>query len=137
MYLNGKKFYWTVDYDHPEKNPSEDGFRLSEKILQLGYWRKHPNLHGYIVENFAEGKDDCREIWLSRENLEDIIRAIKEDRLPHTEGFFFGESYHEDIPGWSKKEVDEESIKILEKAIAWMDEKEDKVSRDVIYQASW
>src|ERR1700683_3641911 len=28
----------------------EDGFRLRSKTVELGYWRKHPNLHGYICQ---------------------------------------------------------------------------------------
>lgn len=136
MYLEGRKFFWT-NWEKPEKNLTEDGFRLKERILELGYWRKHPNLHGYIVENFADGKDDCQDIWLDAEDIQKIIQAIKDDKLPHTEGFFFGESYNDQVPGWTKKEIDEESIQTLEKALAWLETKEDGVSRDVYYKASW
>lgn len=37
----------------------------------IGYWRKEPNLHGFIVENFADGNDDCRE---------EAVRFLKENR---------------------------------------------------------
>ena len=59
MYLKGNKFYWT-NWREPEKNLTEEGFKLTEKTLELGYWRKHPNLHGYIVKTFAEGVDELR-----------------------------------------------------------------------------
>jgi hypothetical protein len=52
MYLTGEKFLMT-------RNLEEDGFRLRSKTLELGYWRKHPNLHGYIVQTFADGTDEC------------------------------------------------------------------------------
>jgi hypothetical protein len=29
--------------------------RDSRESEDLGYWRKHPNLHGYIINTFAEG----------------------------------------------------------------------------------
>ena len=40
MYLTGEKFVMSLKLQ-------EDGFRLSSKTLDLGYWRKHPNLHGF------------------------------------------------------------------------------------------
>lgn len=127
MYLNGKKFIWT-NWDKPELNPTEDGFELREKILRLGYWRKHPNLHGYIVNTFAGGEDDCREIDLDAGDIRQIIQVIRGKKLPHTEGFFFGASDGSE---------DDESIEILERAIAWLETKEDGVSRSVAYRASW
>ena len=48
MYLKGNKFYWT-NWREPEKNLTEDGFEVTDKNLELGYWREHPDLHGFIV----------------------------------------------------------------------------------------
>lgn len=93
---------------------------------ELGYWRKHPNLHGYIVQTFADGVDECQPIPLTAENLEQILKATEEDRLPHTTGFFFGQSYPEQKP---------ETIKILREALAWL--KSGRPGRKVIYCASW
>lgn len=153
MYLEGKTYIWQ-DWNHPERNRTKDGFRLKGEILELGYWRKHPDLHGYIVENFADGIDDCKPIWLSADHLRQIIKAIKNKELPKTSGFFFGESDGSE---------DAESIEIFEKALAWLegatppvrrepeaigggmsalmvkpdDFVDAKESRDVYYQASW
>lgn len=127
MYLNGNKFYLT-SWDSPEKNIMEDGFRVKKKIIELGYWRKHPDLHGYIVEKFADGIDECQEIELLKEDVLAIIGAVNDDKLPHTEGFFFGESSPED----KKDTIDQ-----LEKAIKWIDKKEDGVIKSIIYRASW
>ena len=63
--------------------------------------RKHPDLHGYIVEKYADGRDECQEIELSVNDLEDIVRAIELDKLPHTEGFFFG------TPEWHEEDKEE------------------------------
>ena len=57
MYLTGEKFVMATGLQ-------EDGFPLRSKTLELGYWRKHPNLHGYIVQTFVGGKDECQEIYL-------------------------------------------------------------------------
>jgi len=159
MYLTGQKFFW--DFDDKDKR-YEDGLRIKSLDLELGYWRKHPNLHGYIVQSFAEGKDKCQEIHLSAIDLRNIISAVKERRLPPTEGFFFGQSMGDDAE--MKRDLE-----ILERALAWVEvadsrtqdeprlEEEGtplggfgmtlhavkipktlpKESRKVIYQASW
>jgi hypothetical protein len=154
MYLEGKTFNWT-DWDHPERNPKHDGFRVKGLTLELGYWRKHPDLHGYIVQQFAGGVDECQEIPLTVENIRQIIATIKAKQLPHTEGFFFGSSDGSE---------DAKSVAIFERALAWLDAEtpptkhksepigdsgltmvevrpEDfvkaKESRDVVYRASW
>ena len=129
MYLEGRK-YLVTDWENDANNPKEDGFQVKERILQLGYWRKHPNLHGYIVQTFAGGKDECQDIGLSAENLDTIITAIKGRGLPHTEGFFFGKSDCTD-------EEAAADIKILEDAKTWLKAKEDRVWRSVVYRASW
>lgn len=129
MYLNGVKFH--PSYGEHERE-LEDGFPVKETTLELGYWRKHPNLHGYIVNQYADGVDECQRISLDTEALTDIASAIRENRLPHTEGFFFGDSE------WHKDEV-EANAQIFERAAEWLDKmrKDDDVWPDVIYQASW
>lgn len=129
MYLNGNKFFWT-DWQNPENNPTEDGFKLKERVLELGYWRKHPNLHGFIVKTFAEGKDECQDIELNSEDLDIIMEAIRNRSLPETTGFFFGKSYGTD-------EEAAEDLEILEAAKVWVSHKEKNVYRSVIYRASW
>ena len=124
MYLEGRTYRW-LDRRNP---PMQEGFRVKGEIIELGYWRKHPNLHGYIVKEFANGEDDCKAIWLNEDHLQKIIAAIKNKQLPHTEGFFFGESDGTE---------DAEDIEILEKALCWLLVKVDGISKDVYYQASW
>jgi len=104
MYLNGRAFLW--------KEERRDGYRLREVEIELGYWRKHPNLHGYIVQHFAGGKDLCQDIPLTAENMIQIVAAIQDKALPETTGFFFGSSDGSE---------DEESIDIFLKAIKWLE----------------
>ena len=121
MYLNGRMSL----YDSKEKSGD---FVVRSKELELGYWRKHPDLHGYIVKNYAKGVDDCKPIKLDIEALEDILEAVKENNLPLTEGFFFGSS---------DDHKNKESVVILKAAIKWLKEKETDVYKSVSYVASW
>lgn len=129
MYLDGRKWH-RQDWEKPENDPKQDGHRIRETVLELGYWRKHPNLHGYIVQTFADGKDECQDIELTAEQLRQIIAAVKAGKLPVTTGFFFGHSDGTETP---------EDLRLLEGAIAWLEDKsqEEKEWRSVIYHASW
>jgi hypothetical protein len=113
MHLTGNKFFWSF---HGGEQRHEDGFRVKAVDLDLGYWRKHPDLHGFIVQAFAEGNDDQRQIELDATAIRCIITAVKDKRLPHTEGFFFGRS------GWEHGEDQwKVDVEILERALAWLE----------------
>jgi len=122
MYLEGRTYFFK-DWDK-----MKEGYRVKGEILDLGYWRKHPNLHGYIVQNFAEGVDKCQEINLSEEKMEQLIRAVEERALPKTTGFFFGES------DGSERESD---LKTLNAALKWLRKESKRIGREIVYQASW
>jgi hypothetical protein len=126
MYLEGRKFLFGAT--DPKDNPTEDGFRVTHKTLRLGYWRKHPNLHGYIVKMFAGGQDECQDIPLDEDALQKLLCAVKDKALPHTEGFFFGAS--------DGSEQDED-VKILTGALEWLRARPKGEARDVVYRASW
>lgn len=126
MYLTGEKRLWADR--GPGKDLTQDGYKVESVHLELGYWRKHPNLHGYIVTNFAGGVDECQDIDLGEGNLEELIAAVADGELPRTSGFFFGES------DGSEKDGD---LRILRAALAWLRTEEDGVARSVTYRASW
>jgi hypothetical protein len=121
MYLEGHRF----DFDEKEQ---VDGFPVKQKVLELGYWRKHPNLHGYIVETFADGVDECQEIALGKEEIEKIMEAVKNRNLPMTTGFFFGESDGSEAPG---------DLEILTRALRWLKDERRGLYKSVYYRASW
>jgi hypothetical protein len=66
---------------------------------QLAYWRKHPNLHGWMERlwNQRNGGDHDAdkfngvELELTAEDLDELEYAVQNDRLPATSGFFFGD----------------------------------------------
>ncbi|MBN8948942.1 MAG: phosphoglycerate kinase [Rhizobiales bacterium] len=63
----------------------------------IHYWRKHPNLHGWMERLYREkgGCDDsfnCVNVRLTREDLDRLEADIRARQLPATDGPFFGES---------------------------------------------
>jgi hypothetical protein len=64
-------------------------------VSELHYWRKHPNLHGWM-QNLYDAKGgtsdsfngDC--VVLDSEDLDNLEQDIKDGNLPDTSGFFFG-----------------------------------------------
>ena len=71
------------------------------KPAEIAYWRKHPNLHGWMEQLWEEkGRPDAEsdietfngiELELTREDIDRLELDIKEGTLPNTTGFFFGE----------------------------------------------
>lgn len=67
-----------------------------ETSTELFYWRKHPNLHGWMEKVYQKrgGTEDFNGIVI-RLQYDDIMQLEKDllnFGLPHTTGFFFGES---------------------------------------------
>ena len=91
----------------------------------LAYWRKHPNLHGFIVQNYANGVDECQKIELTLDNVKEILQACESDNLPTTTGFFFGQSSIEDK---------EHTVDVFSKLVDVMS---DDPNYKVYYRASW
>jgi hypothetical protein len=76
--------------------PSQVDFK-GEDAAKLHYWRKHPNLHGWMEQLYrdkggAEEIFNCVNVQLSAGDLDDLELAIKSNALPETAGFFFGVS---------------------------------------------
>jgi hypothetical protein len=72
-----------------------------EGHTEIWYWRKHPNLHGWM-ENMYQRKGGTIEefngvpVKLTERDLMRLEKEIKERTLPNTSGFFFGESSDDD-----------------------------------------
>jgi hypothetical protein len=123
MYLT-KKTYIGANYNHRDvkikidctiggKKIIFDSEKISEITERVGYWRKANAIHNWFVQNVQEGKDECNEHYVSFEQLSELkslcqkilkIKDIKliEEKLPPTEGFFFGsteidENYFADL----------------------------------------
>lgn len=69
----------------------------AETGSELHYWRKHPNLHGWMEALYRAkgGKDDdfnCVNLQLTADDLNRLEADIRSGNLPPTSGFFFGQS---------------------------------------------
>jgi hypothetical protein len=83
----------SVDFQD-EIRSNENG---ESNCSELAYWRKHPNLHGWMEHLYREkgGIDEsfnCVPIELTMEDLNRLEEDIKDGSLPETGGFFFGSS---------------------------------------------
>lgn len=64
------------------------------KPREIAYWRKHPNLQGWMNKLWNkkgfQGTFNGDELELTWEDLDDLERAIIHRQLPATSGFFYG-----------------------------------------------
>jgi hypothetical protein len=132
MYLQGHEYRYG---DSREK--TLDDFPIKEIIVELGYWRKHSDLHGAIVSNFNEGTDDCQPIELSDDDIKKLIEMVKSGELPETSGFFFGKSARPKENQDEYNEQTKEDIAIFEQALKWNKTPITNGFRWVTYRASW
>ena len=90
------EFYEGAEWDadlKEHRNPNVN------KPREIAYWRKHPNLHGWMAQLWLgrennelrdAGNFNGIELELTAEDLDNLERAVKKRRLPATSGFFFG-----------------------------------------------
>ena len=83
-------------------NKEVDFSETNLKGEELHYWRKHPNLHGWMQSLYEEKggtsdtfNGDC--VVLDSEDLDVLEEDIKDGNLPNTSGFFFGNSDGEEM----------------------------------------
>jgi hypothetical protein len=63
--------------------------------IEISYWRKHPNLQGwmenlYRLKGGGQEEFNCTSVELTKEDLATLEESIKGSKLPSTQGFFFG-----------------------------------------------
>ena len=119
------------------KHLQEDGFSGFYIKVPVGYWRKANAIHGWIVDNCADGVDECQEIIVSKKELQnlynDVVSVLEgkalasEASLNPRSGFFFGSIEMDD---WYKNDL--LYTKHLIKPLI-----DDPDINYVIYQASW
>ena len=117
---------------------SNDKLNLSvgrTSAQEIASWRKHNRLHGWMEELWREkgneGEFNTEELLLELIDITNLEKAIINDELPETGGFFFGidsYEYEEDEIKW-QKEQDLKFIKEARQAIMEGDE--------VLYNSWW
>lgn len=95
---------------------------------EIHYWRKHPNLHGWMERLYRRkgGIDsafNCVNVQLASEDLDALEVAIKAGMLPVTNGFFFGESDGREI---------EDDLRFVSKARCALQE-----GKSIFYTSWW
>lgn len=154
MYLYAKKTV-SSKYDTPENQDiyknlvslmgaeelarSGENLGFSEVMVQVAYWRKANAIHDYFVKECADGNDECQQIWVSREKLDELVKrcdvVLKNNNpedakhcLPTASGFFFGSTEYDEWYFSNVKQTKDVIEKILNNAPEdW----------EFIYQASW
>jgi hypothetical protein len=121
MYLRADKY--VGGWDH---NPKYSEFDALVKLTGMkptdasptfyvsatvAYWRKCNQIHKWFTDTLADGRDECQEVYVTRENLETLLDLCKQVKIAHSlapellpteSGFFFGSTdydqyYMEDI----------------------------------------
>jgi hypothetical protein len=147
-YLYKKTYVQNWENNSPDSKIKPE--RISYIVEDVGYWRKFNALHNYIVENFADGRDDYQHIGLTEGGLRNILDTLKQakyildsdasdeeksdklsDVFPTAEGFFFGSTDYEDYYA----ECVDNAILLLSDLIDECDD--DNYSYSFYYQASW
>jgi len=94
-------------YEGAEFNSDTREFenKTTTKPREIMYWRKHPNLHGWMEQLWeSKGRPGSApdspfgdgtmfngvELELTAEDLDALERAVTHGQLPSTQGFFFG-----------------------------------------------
>lgn len=119
MYLEARKYVNKIDWNTVGDNNLEDVPARSQfqtivsaagldKVaskevygamvgVNVAYWRKANQIHGWFVDNVQRGEDDCGEYFVSKEQLTELLELCKwamankdAEALPPREGFFFG-----------------------------------------------
>jgi len=90
----------------------------SVEEMELHYWRKHPNLHGwmenlYYLKGGTAQSFNCVNVEVDLDDLAQLERHIRGGQLPQTDGFFFGQSQLDE----AEIEDDLEFIRDARKAI--------------------
>ena len=72
----------------------DEGDTYYEDSMELAYWRKHPNLQGWMEDLYhekgGEQEFNCVDLELTLEDLEALEESLDEEALPETAGFIFG-----------------------------------------------
>ena len=111
-----------------EPTTDDEGYTYYEDSMELAYWRKHPNLQGWMEDLYHEkgGEEvfNCADLELIVLDLDALEESLDDEALPETAGFFFGTDSSDHYA-----ETDREFIREARAAI--------KQGYTVIYSSWW
>lgn len=119
------EFYEGAEWDEDSGNMVNPAVN---KPRELAYWRKHPNLHGWMErlwrERGGDGDFNGDELELTAEDLDNLEYDVQNNHLPPTSGFFFGEG--------ADDYYKQDDLKFIQEARAEM-----FLGLKVFYNSSW
>lgn len=119
-----------LEVESREKKEGEE-----ENHEEIGYWRKHNRLHGWFEQKWLNRHNDvdtdfnCVRYYVSRDELAELEKDVRGDKLPSTQGFFFGEDSYD--MEWHEEQK-KDDLEIIDKA-----KKELEAGRYVYYSSWW
>lgn len=122
MYLSKKHYVQNWDFMKPSErhkitiklggkiHPTINPEKITYITESVGYWRKANAIHQWFVDNVQEGRDECQESYVTKEQLQTLLETCKKvkeasvlvneteikdasvakELLPSQSGFFFG-----------------------------------------------
>lgn len=118
----------------------------SSVAINIGYWRKANQIHGWFVREVQGGEDNCREYAVSRDKLVELLvtvrkvldgdKSVARELLPVTPGAFFG-NYSEDegYNEWYYEQL-KHTETMLEDILSVVTE-DNHLEYDIYYSSSW
>ena len=101
----------------------------SRTAEEIQYWRKNNALHGWMERlyrtNGGTEMFNCVPLQLTAENLKQLRKDIKANKLTPTEGFFFGVQYYDE-------DEKAEDLHFVESALELID-----AGKDIYYNSWW
>lgn len=133
QFLHAKKYVSKFDYSGDERKMTPEYMDLVANVPQgltkygdymgaeisvgVAYWRKANQIHKWFVDNVQHGNDDCKEYFVSRDQLielRDLCMQVimvpagvdpidhANSLLPPQDGFFFGST---EIDAWYEEDI--------------------------------
>jgi len=84
MYLSKRHYVQNWEHNGPERqhkitvkvggkaHPHINTSKISYIIEQVGYWRKANAIHDWFVQHCQDGRDECQESYVTREQLQEL-----------------------------------------------------------------
>ena len=129
MYLTGNKYLF-AGLDGRSSDVLEDGYRLRNKDLELGYWYNHPRLHKFITQRFSDGEYRMHLIELNVEAIHEIIHTIQNNNLPEAPEL-------SGVPEAQSSVDPKYCVDTFLAALKWLQTSDDLHWRAIHYQATW
>lgn len=54
-----------------------DVSKISQIVEDVAYWRKFNALHVWLVNNCADGVDDCRKVYVDKEAIRELVDTLE------------------------------------------------------------